>query len=454
MRRSWTNFSLAWAAVALAVLAGCGGAGTKVHVRMPAPVHVQTWALDDGCNGGAGASGALVRRWVSFAESNCGPNATKALADCHFRGHVYCEVMQYLDTDWEFNQGGIDPTGTGLNERELHEPAPHQAASIHSDLYGGGYLLNQARPDVRMFFRSYVRRYYNADDGLFMDNQGPGLSEELYDSNCGCSTTNEIRTDAQLQAAHQAMSAALTHVNGSPFMQVDNAIAPNPWLPQGFNLLNRSIGVDGLSSDGLPEVDGVLDRYYSTLLDQIAYITTRTRGFALLWSSGTAGAAYQEQSRRVQEATLLLGYSPGRVVDAAILEEGSRSLAIWPEEGIYPTQPLQSMGAPGGNGCLAGTGVVCASGGHNDLQVAPGVYRREFAACYDQGGHFGGCAAIVNSTSRPVTISSSWLTQSYPHEITLVGGDVQSGGTVKLEGAGFATRSAAVGAHDAILLAG
>ena len=185
----------------------------------------------------------------------------------------------------------------------------------------------------------------------------------------------------------------------------------------------------GLVSEGAPEDDGRLDPFYSTLLDQIAYVTDTTDGFVVPLSYGAAGASYQAQ-RRVQEATILLGYRPGQLVDWADLEQGSGDLAVWPEEGIYPTDPVQSMGTPGGSGCLAGTGVVCSSGGHNDLEVAPGVYRREFGTCYDQGVAFGGCAAIVNTTGSPVTVDPSWLTGAYAHQITFDGGDVQSGGTI------------------------
>jgi hypothetical protein len=169
-------------------------------------------------------------------------------------------------------------------------------------------------------------------------------------------------------------------------------------------------------------------------------------------SYGQAGAADQDQSRRVQEATILLGYSPGHLVDWADLEQGSSDLAVWPEEGIYPTDPLESMSAPGGSGCLAGTGVVCSTGGHNDLQVAPGVYRREFGDCYEQSASVGACAAIVNTTASPVTVPASWLTQVYGHQVTLDGGDVQSGGTVELTGAPFTPGATTIPAHDATLL--
>jgi hypothetical protein len=247
------------------------------------------------------------------------------------------------------------------------------------------------------------------------------------------------------------MSAALTHSNGQPFVQIDNTLPSNPYLPQGLDLVNQSAGVHGLLREGSPEDNGNLDPYYSTLLDQIAAVA-QTSGFVVPLSYGQSGASYQQQSRRVQEGTMLLGYSPGHLVDWANLEANSGSLGVWPEEGIYPTRPVQSMGAPGGTGCLTGSGSVCATGGHNDVQVAPGVYRREFGNCFNENVSFGACATIVNTTANPVTVTSSWLTGHYSHQATFVGGDVQSGGTVNLGGASFTAGTSTVPAKDATIL--
>jgi hypothetical protein len=413
--------------------------------------HVETWAYDDGCSGGVGASRSLVRSWVSFAESNCGPHAMKAVADCHARGRVYCEAMRYIDSDWDFTGGGVPQAAAASRNWWLHTPG--QGGPVYSSTFGGGYLMNQTDPTVRSYFRSYVRRHFNADDGLLMDWQSPSLSQELYYSTCACQSTTEIRSNAALQAAHTAMSAALSHRNGTPFLQIDNSLPPNPFLPQGLNMLNQSIGVDGWGAEGEPEDYGVLDPFYSTLLDQIAYVDSRTSDMVVLLSRGNTGAGYESQSRRMQEATMLLGYRPAHLVDWADLDHGSGDLAVWPEEGIYPGSPIQSRGAPRGRGCLAGTGVLCSRGGHNDVQVAPGVYRREFRSCYRRKARFGACAAIVNTTSTPVVVKRSWLRASYRHEITFVGGDVQAGGTIDLNGALFSGGSSVVAPDDALLLA-
>jgi hypothetical protein len=424
------------------------------HTVLPTTTraHIATWAIDDGCSGGSGAGQALVRQWVTFAESNCGPNATKAQGDCHVAGRTYCYVTQYMDTDWIYGDARVPVSRAAKPNWWLHEPAGHRRALIFGNQEGGGHLLNQTVPAVREWFRSYVRRFYNEDDALLMDDQSPSLPEELYYSTCHCRTTLEIHSNAILRSAHNRMSAALTHRDGARFLQADNTLAPNPFLPQGLNMLDRGAGVDGLIAEGEPEEFGTLDPYYSTLLDQIAYVINRSKAFVVPMSHGNAGAPSQPRSRLVQEATVLLGFSPGRMVDWADLEMGSTRLAVWPEEGIYPSGARESMHAPGGHGCLAGTGVVCSTGGHNDLEVAGGVYRREFRSCSEEGVAFGDCAAIVNTTGSTVTVRRSWLHQSYRHVITISGGDVQSGGTIDLSGGRFAAGRTKIAPHSALLI--
>ena len=414
--------------------------------------HVETWALDD-CGEGSGTSSSLVRAWASYVETNCGPGGVaKALSDCHSGGSVFCNVIQYLDTNWIYPQGSPPYSQFSQAASESwYQHVPGSGSRVQTGAFGGGSLINQSSSAVQSFFQGYVRSRYDSADGLMMDDQSSSLNTQLYFSTCGCKATAEASSDCALRAAHTSMSAAMTHSSGQPFVQIDNTLPPNPYLPQGLDVLNQG-GVHGLLKEGSPESNGKLDPYYSTLLDEIAYVATQSNSFVVPLSYGQAGAASQQQSRRVQEATILLGYSPGHLVDWADLNQGSNNLSVWPEEGIYPTQPVQSMGAPGGSGCLAGTGNVCSTGGHNDLQVAPGVYRREFAACYDQGTAIGPCASIVNTTASPVAVASSWLTNSYAHQVTFNGTDVQAGGTISTTSAAFTPGSTTVGIHDAILL--
>ena len=425
--------------------------GARAAQAPQSKTHIETWAFDDGCNGGSGASSSLVRGWVTFAESHCGLSARKARANCHAGGHIYCSVMQYLDAQWYFANDHIRLSHPSSGWW-LHTGGAHGGQRILSG-GDGGVLLNQGSIAVRAFCSAFVRNHFNADDGLLMDWQSPSLSQLLYYSTCHCASTREIHANSALRGTHTAMSSVLKHRDGTPFLQVDNTLPPNPFLPQGLDMLNSSIGVRAWMIESQPMNNGTFDPFYATLLDQIAYVATRTNSFIIPMSVGSAGAPYQLRSRRVQEGTMLLGYQPQQMVDWANLEEGSRDLPVWPEEGIYPTEPRQSMTAPGGPGCLAGTGHVCSRGGHNSLRVTRGVFRREFSACYRRGALFGGCATIVNTTGHAVRVRPGWLSGHYSHQIAMRGGDVQSHGHLDLVHFRFTAGTTQVGAHDAILLA-
>jgi hypothetical protein len=274
----------------------------------------------------------------------------------------------------------------------------------------------------------------------------------------GYSSSEEIRTNAAVLREHADLARVLDRSGGTSFLQIDNGINPDPFVCSSLPLLDSRHNVVGLVSEGHPWNHG-LSGYYSGLLDVLAAVDARPRDFVVLLSYDERGRA---QARLVQEATVLLGYAPGHVVSWADLERNNLDLAVWPEEGIYPTDPIESMAAPSGSGCLRGAGKVCPRGGHNNLRVArgsnkaelaAGVYRREFAQCYNQGVLFGSCAAIVNDTSKPVVVRAAWLKQLYGHEITLRGGDVQSGGVIDVTSAAFTPGKTKVPADGAILLA-
>jgi hypothetical protein len=414
----------------------------------PVPTHVPTWAYDDGCNGGTGATPSLVDSWVSYAESNCGPTDTKALSDCEQNATSYCTPVQYLDTNWIYQQGSAPIAQDAQESWWLHQPGYSDAAHrITVSGYGGGNLLNQANPAVDAWFRNYAQTNYNSYPALMMDDSSSSLSSALYGT--GLTKTQEITSDSQLQAAHEQMAAAMTHSDGTPFLQIDNALSPNDNLTPPFKQLNDTTGTQGLIAEGAPYDNGQITSYYSTLLDELAYIDHTKNDFITLLSYDQNGS---EQGRMVQAATELLGYNANHVVSWSDLEQNSNDLAVWPEQGIVPTNPIQTMNQPGGSGCLTGHGTVCSSGGHNDLQVAPGIYRREFGQCYDQGTPFGACATIINTTSAPVTIQNNWLTQTYSHQITTNGGDIQTGGTINTTGAPYTPNTTTIPADNATLL--
>src|SRR4249919_136594 len=71
--------SLACASVLMLATPASGKTRHRARAHRAVPTHVATWAYDDGCVGGKGASAGLVRAWVTYAESNCGAENPKVL---------------------------------------------------------------------------------------------------------------------------------------------------------------------------------------------------------------------------------------------------------------------------------------------------------------------------------------------------------------------------------------
>jgi hypothetical protein len=150
-----------------------------------------------------------------------------------------------------------------------------------------------------------------------------------------------------------------------------------------------------------------------------------------------AGSTQQIEERTTTAAMAWLGYSPGHTIVFPDLEYDTKGLAVWPEYNIVPSNPLQSM-----------------SGTYSALEVVSHVYRREFSACYNFGAPIGPCAAIVNGQSNvSITLSASWLTQTYGHVIALSGGDIPSGGTVSVTSKPFIAAATTLAPGHAILIA-
>jgi hypothetical protein len=427
--------------------------------RAQVPVHTETWAYDDCGNGGVGAPSALVRYWASYVEANCGINdARKALADCHSSSTFHCQVMQYLDTNIIYYAACCFspqwPSWSAVAQESWYLHQPSSSTRVSTPAFGGGYYDNQASAAVQSFYESYVRAHYARVDGLFMDDQAPSLELKFVGANA--SSSGEVSSDARVRSGHAAMSAALARSGRSGSSQYENTVPQcgEPDLPQGLGPSGNMVRapVAGLVAEGCPTHAGRLSPFTAGLLDDIAWVQNNTPGSIVVLSDGARGASYQTQSRMTQEAFELLGYKPGKMVSWPVLEQGSTSLSIWPEAGIYPTDPLQTMASPSGTGCLAATGAYCPTHGHNDLQVSSGVYVREFARCYDQGRLFGPCAAVMNTTGSRSTVSSGWLNQPYHHHLTVSGGDVQSGGTIDLTGAPFTAGTSTVDASSALIL--
>ena len=291
------------------------------------------------------------------------------LNDCHGGGVHYCTAIAYLQSSIIYTDSPLARIPVP-ESWYLHEPGYSDAAHrLRTSAYGGGYYLNQSNPAADAYFASYVKASYNDYDGLMVDDTGASMPSQFFGT--GLASSEEISNGGELVAAHEQMAGSLTHVGGSPFLEVDNGLGANPWLSTPFPLLGHPGLVNGLIAEDVPEDNGVLINpawAYPTMLDEMAYVDHTPSDFMVLLSYNYDGSA---AARRMQAASVLLGYSRGHIVSWSDLEQDNRDLAVWPEEGIVPTRPRQSMRRPRGNGCLQGSGRVCTRGGHTQPRGRP-----------------------------------------------------------------------------------
>lgn len=69
-----------------------GSSGGSSGSSAPIPSHTETWVSDD-CGEGSNTAASVVRQWLTYAETNCGPGETKANSDCHANGVTYCTTL-------------------------------------------------------------------------------------------------------------------------------------------------------------------------------------------------------------------------------------------------------------------------------------------------------------------------------------------------------------------------
>lgn len=389
-----------------------------------APYHIETWAYDSGSGEGSKAPAALVARYITFAES---VGDDKVLRDCHTVA-PRCVALHYIDPNRNYYT--VDKTLVSVAQENwwLHIPgyddSPHRLkAPLRKDV---AYLLNQWVPGVQAYWQSYTRRYCDGYDGLMADDTAPSLNLQVYGT--GYRSSDELTSDAQVVSMHQAFAAKMTHRNGRPFLIVQNTVNPNPYLEHGLQMIGRPPNVIGLVTEGVPVSYGAITPWYSSLLDIMALVN-KTPGFLAILSYGSGGHANE---RFVHTATIWLGYSPGHEVSWEDLA-GNDDLSAWPEETIYPEQPVQSM-----------------SKNNLDVVVTFQVWRREFRRCSIRGSYWGRCAALVNTNALPIPIRPSWLTQRYSNTIKVIGGDVQDPSARVVLGPLQTT----IPAHGALLLYG
>lgn len=142
--------------------------------------------------------------------------------------------------------------------------------------------------------------------------------------------------------------------------------------------------------------------------------TTAAGYFAICGGHGVL--ADNRALRTYYLASWWLTYDPVHSVSLEVYSSpgGSSIIYLFAEQLIVPTAPLQT----------AGTSITT-------LQVAGGMYVRQFGTCYYQRRWWGACAAFVNATSS-ATLSMPALAAKYHHSLGLDNNNLYLGGVATL----------------------
>ncbi len=439
--------------------AGSNPETNTVAIVETAPYHIATWGYDQFRAQGSRASAADVVKLLTYAET--GPRNEKAMRDCHSIAGG-CKAVLYFDPNRAYDSPGCPyPEDANLLAQMdeswfVHQTgyndSAHRVHGTHKQKCQGTvtrinvWSINISSPAVQAYFRNFLQQSGDGYDLYYMDDMGADLVDQFYFSGRGgcdpsgrlCTSTQEFAGDKGLQQAAASFVNSMTHRNGAPMDFIFNGLSFNGRPVADTRLLDASKHFIGASCEGCATSGTTVHPdNYVRILNTMAQFDKRSAIFVLLsYGNAPAGSAQQLQQRFVTTALTWLGYRDNCTVVWPDLESNTTNLAVWPEDLIYPSSPLQTM-----------------SEAASDLQVAPKVWRREFASCYLKGTPVGGCAAILNASDVDLVVQNSWLSATYKHVISASGGDVLSAGVISLNGNPFTVDQTKIPAQSALLLA-
>ena len=418
-------------AAAAAIVFSTGSAGCA-----QIPHHIPVWAFDERTAEGDAATPEQVRRYVTYAEG--GLNNDKAVRDC--AGSGACSSVFYFDPNLVYDSpscpysGDKDVLAAAREDWFVHlsgySDAAHRVRGTYAQTCKGVptqvavYELNQRNPAVALYFETYLHRVAADWDFFEMDDTAATVTDQMYGPGGGfcktfaslngyCRSTAEIPSDRDVVAAHGAFANALHDREGRPLRFFFNSLAFGPDGAR-LDLLADPQFVGAICENCIVDAGAFRPSMYDKVLDAMARIDTMRRGAFVELNTGTSPAGSDDQiaQRLVTTAVAWLGFSDGHTIVWPNLEDNTHNLAAWPEDELYPSEPIQTMRL-----------------GARDLAVAPSVWRREFRKCYRDGVSIGPCAAVLNGSGAPVRPSQLPFTLQYRHAVQLRGGDSLSGGS-------------------------
>jgi hypothetical protein len=437
------------------------GAASAVPETLAAvPAHITTWAYDEYWSLGARGTASQVRTYLSYAQGGLGNS--KAVNDCSGSGGA-CKSVFYFDPHMFYDTaicGNMSPDAKGIYENakenwfvHLHgyTDSSHRVHGSYRQSCKGTtytipvYAMDTLNAGVRSYFANYLHTYARGFNEFFLDDTSGKVTSQFYGAGggfCGgiCTTTQELPVDSYVVAEHGALATALTLPSGAPMYGVFNGVNFTNGRANDLSILTSSAHFHGAVCEGCV-ISGGKPRpaMFAPVLNAMAQVSALSNAqFIELNDGALAGnLGALSAARKLTTAMAWLGYSNGHTAVWPNLEQYTQNLAIFPENSIYPSSPLQTMRA---------------SVGASDIEVAPNVYRREFGACYYNRSAIGACAAIVNGSGGAVVVRSTWLHRTYTHSVQLIGGDIPNGGRISLTGSSFSPNRTYVGAGQALMI--
>lgn len=426
---------------------------TPTPTSTPAPtgrLHIATFAYDDVNGPGENASTASVNLYLSYAQGN-----GKALSDCH-SGSQSCKAVFYVDPNHSYNNSPSscmshpdgDVVGAASESWFVHNTGSSDSAHRVYGKSSDGCRIWEMNPKsggFQKWWQNYLVSHADNYDLYLLDNDPMDIPDAGYFPSGGgcnpwpsiCNSTEEISNNTAEVSARASFVNAMNHSDGKPMHFFYQQSSFNTTLDlSAFSASNRFVGFtcEGcISTYAFP----ARSTFYERVLNEMAAVNSSPGAYLLIsHGNASAGSATQILQRLVTTGIIWLAYSEGHTIVQPDLESNTNNLAVWPEDLIYPSEPLQSM-----------------TSGANDLKVASGVWRREFKSCFQGGRSFGKCAVVVNSTGSSLVVRSSWLSQTYKHVVKLSGGDVLAGGSATLDATPFTANSTTIQTGGALLLA-
>jgi hypothetical protein len=417
------------------------------------PVHIPTWAYDEASAAGGSASAASVQKYLTYAEGGFGNG--KAQSDCATSPKM-CHSVAYMNPNLVYDDQScpMEPDAKFIAASgeswfvhlSGYSDEGNRVRGTYSRTCNGTagtvpvYLADQANSAVAAWWKSFIQQNLDGWDYFWLDSTSTSVGGQAFGpggSFCpgvsACSTTQEYPTDASVLAAHVSFGDALG------LQYFFNGVQFNSGNIENTALLSQDPGhfVGGVCENCVVDGGVLQPAHYTQVLNGMLAVNGIAGAHFVQLDTGSSasGSAAQITQRTVALAIAWLAYQDGHSVIFPNFEYTTANLAVWPEDLIYPGAPVQTM-----------------QWSANDIQVSGSVYRREFRQCFNNQQAIGACAAIVNASSSTVTVASSWLTQTYSHEITPQGGDVLSGGTLSLTSTTFTPNVTTIAPGDAILL--